>query len=87
MEIQIWAVFAMQMGAKVVLGDRPVHVTIARLWAALSVFEKTRFIWGMLITGLLPDPKEISETVESLKVSQEMPSKLSLHGNFMVCFN
>ena len=58
----------MQMGAKVVLGDRPVHVTIARLWAALSVFEKTKFIWQMLVTGLLPDSKEISETVESLKV-------------------
>ena len=56
------------MGAKVVLGDRPVHVTIARLWAALSIYEKTKFIWQMLITGLLPDPKGISETVESLKV-------------------
>lgn len=58
----------LQMGAKVVLGDRPVHVTIARLWAALSMFEKTKFIWQMLVTGLLPDSKEISETVESLKV-------------------
>ena len=56
------------MGCKIVLGDRPVHITIARLWAALSILEKTRFIWQMLITGLLPDPKEISETVESLKV-------------------
>ena len=63
------ACHGLQMGAKVVLGDRPVHVTIARLWAALSIFEKTRFIWQMLITGLLPDPKEISDTVESLKVS------------------
>ena len=60
----------MQMGAKVVLGDRPVHVTIARLWAALSLYQKTKFIWQMLVTGLLPDSKEISETVESLKVRQ-----------------
>ena len=42
-----------QVGAKVVLGDRPVRVTLARSWAALGRWERVRFLWTLLRSGLL----------------------------------
>lgn len=54
--------------AKIVLADRPVHVTIARMWAGLSGWEKMRLCWSILRDTLqLPSSEELSELVESLK--------------------
>ena len=56
-----------QVGAKVVLGDRPVRVTLARTWSALSRWNKIRFIWGLLTTGFCVSD-DLKAEVEAMKV-------------------
>ena len=34
--------------AQVILGDRPVGITVKRLWAALSLWDKVRLLWMFL---------------------------------------
>jgi hypothetical protein len=34
--------------AQVILGDRPVGITVKRLWAALSLWDKVRLLWSLL---------------------------------------
>jgi hypothetical protein len=34
--------------AQVILGDRPVGITVKRLWAALSLWDKVRLLWTFL---------------------------------------
>ena len=41
---------ATEVGAEVVLGDRAVRLTLARTWAALSTWERFRFMWQLLYT-------------------------------------
>ena len=38
-------------GARLILGDRPVRVTLARTWRALSTWERVRFAWLLLVSG------------------------------------
>lgn len=33
-----------------VLGDRAVDITLARTWAALSTWERLRFMWQLVST-------------------------------------
>jgi len=64
------------MGSNVILGDRPIHITLARCWNALSGWERLKFGWG-----LLSEPLDISEAdVERLKNSDvltELVAELS----------
>ena len=57
-----------QVGAKVVLGDRPVRVTLARSWAALGRWERVRFVWTLLRSGCFVPNEALRESVESMKV-------------------
>lgn len=43
---------ARAVGARYVLGDRPISVTMARTWAALSGWEKARLLGSLLWTGV-----------------------------------
>ena len=56
----------MQIGAKIALGDRLVSITIARTWAALSLWQKLKFIGEMLWVGLLVPGKEVNALMDSL---------------------
>lgn len=42
---------AKAVGARYVLGDRPISITMARMWAALSRWEKARLLASLLWTG------------------------------------
>jgi len=42
---------AIEVGAQVILGDRPVGLTLARTWAALSTWERCSFLWTLLYSG------------------------------------
>ena len=39
-------------GAQVVLGDRPLTITLARVWHALGLWEKVKLTGSLLWTGL-----------------------------------
>jgi len=55
---------AKKLQAAVVLGDRPVEITLKRTWANLSFYEKLKFVYTLLKESRL-DIKE--EDIESLK--------------------
>lgn len=56
------------LGANVVLGDRPVTVTLARVWGALRLWEKLKLTGMLLWTGLtLFDGSSLKKEIESLK--------------------
>jgi hypothetical protein len=46
------------------------QITLARVWAALSLYEKAKIIWGIVSLGVfLPDSKELAKLVEGMKDS------------------
>ncbi|BDA46100.1 TraB domain-containing protein [Coccomyxa sp. Obi] len=67
-EFRVALLEAQQVGAKVVLGDRPVRVTLARTWGALSRWNKIRFIWALLTTGFCVSD-DLKAEVEAMKES------------------
>jgi pheromone shutdown protein TraB len=54
------------VGARIILGDRPVSVTVARTWAALSPWDRTRFLWEMVVTGCTLDPDALARMMADL---------------------
>lgn len=56
------------VGARVVLGDRPLSITLARLWGALSLWEKWRLLSSLLWQGLaVLDKNELRKEIEKMK--------------------
>lgn len=64
------AVHYVQVEAKVLLGDRRLHITLARVWASLSSWEKAKLMWTFVHSGLTISKikKDIAEDIEKLKV-------------------
>lgn len=60
----------MQVEAKVLLGDRRLHITLARVWGSLSSWEKAKLMWMFVHSGLTVSKikKDIAEDIEKLKV-------------------
>jgi len=59
---------AQAIGAKVMLGDRNVNITLKRTWAALSPWQRVKFLFSMAYQGLrMPDPEELTSMLEQLK--------------------
>uniref|UniRef100_A0A7S0RN77 TraB domain-containing protein n=1 Tax=Pyramimonas obovata TaxID=1411642 RepID=A0A7S0RN77_9CHLO len=59
---------AADLGAHVVLGDRPVQVTLKRTWAALTVREKVKFLWEVIALGSFSmSAEDLKKMVEELK--------------------
>ena len=63
----------MQVGAKVMLGDRPVRVTLARCWAALSRWARIHFIFSLVWGGLFMGGEDLKAQVEQMKVRTASP--------------
>lgn len=59
---------ALACGAKVVLGDRDIEVTLRRTWGKMSVWNKTKFILVLIYQSLfLPKADQLNELIEKLK--------------------
>ncbi|KAH6764677.1 TraB family protein, partial [Perilla frutescens var. frutescens] len=43
---------AVKYGGKVILGDRPVQITLQRTWAAMSLWHKTKLIYSLLFLAI-----------------------------------
>ena len=64
--------------AKVVLVDRPVHVTIARMWAALSTTDNIRLLWSLLRDALRPPTKQdLASFISDLKNMESMSEAIA----------
>jgi pheromone shutdown protein TraB len=61
---------AQALGAQVVLGDRPVTITLARVWGALTSWEKFKLTGSLLWAGLtMFDSSALKKDIERLKAS------------------
>lgn len=58
---------AMSYGAKVILGDRPVDITLRRTWGKMSLWHKTKLMYYMLFQAVfLPSPEELNKMLQEL---------------------
>ncbi|KAH9318722.1 hypothetical protein KI387_020491, partial [Taxus chinensis] len=50
---------AVTYGAKVILGDRPVQITLRRTWEKMSLWYKVKFLFSIIFQAMwLPSPEE-----------------------------
>ncbi|XP_059282416.1 uncharacterized protein LOC132036169 [Lycium ferocissimum] len=58
---------AMKYGGKVILGDRPVQITLRRTWAAMPLWHKTKFLFSLLFQALfLPKPEDLNKMLKEM---------------------
>jgi pheromone shutdown protein TraB len=55
------------IGAEIVLGDRPIEITLKRAWEALTLLEKAKLVVGlaMAVAGTSKASKQVSMDVVS----------------------
>lgn len=52
-----------------VLGDRPVGVTVARMWGSLGLWDRCRLVVQLLFNGLhMPSKEEMEALLKELVV-------------------
>ncbi|KAK9817743.1 hypothetical protein WJX72_001538 [[Myrmecia] bisecta] len=67
-EFRVAVLEALEVGAKLQFGDRSLSITIARVWAALSAWQKVKLVWYLCVTGIMvPDAKELNAFMDSMK--------------------
>ncbi|KAI3465640.1 hypothetical protein Pfo_022303 [Paulownia fortunei] len=58
---------AMKYGGKVILGDRPVQITLRRTWAKMPLWHKTKLLYSLLFQAVfLPSPEDLSKTLKEM---------------------
>ncbi|CAN4104810.1 unnamed protein product [Withania somnifera] len=58
---------AMKYGGKVILGDRPVQITLRRTWAKMPLWHKTKFLFSLLFQALfLPRPEDLNKMLKEM---------------------
>ncbi|XP_038981846.1 traB domain-containing protein-like isoform X2 [Phoenix dactylifera] len=58
---------AMSYGAKVILGDRPVHITLRRTWGKMTLWHRAKFLYYILFQAIfLPDPEDLNKMLKEM---------------------
>ncbi|XP_039029525.1 traB domain-containing protein-like [Hibiscus syriacus] len=58
---------AMKYGGKVILGDRPVQVTLSRTWGKMSLWHKIKLLYSLLFQAVfLPSPDELNKMLKDM---------------------
>ncbi|KFK42865.1 hypothetical protein AALP_AA1G049100 [Arabis alpina] len=77
---------AMKYGGQVILGDRPVQITLKRTWAKMPLWHKVKFIYSFLFQAVfLPSPEDLNKMLKEMdnldmvtlviqEMSKEFPS-------------
>ncbi|KAG6466426.1 hypothetical protein ZIOFF_075782 [Zingiber officinale] len=69
----------MGYGGKIILGDRPVHITLKRTWGKMSLWARTKFLVNILFqTVFLPSTDELNKMVMKLTLDNDPTIKSSL---------
>ncbi|GMH36140.1 hypothetical protein BSKO_04008 [Bryopsis sp. KO-2023] len=63
---------AQAIDARVVLGDRPVPITIARMWSGLTSWQKVKLYWHLFTTGINPSTEEMNKLFDEWAESDAM---------------
>ncbi|KAI3895025.1 hypothetical protein MKX03_031262 [Papaver bracteatum] len=74
---------ARKYGGKVILGDRPVNITLRRTWASMTMWHKIKFIYCIVFQAIfLPSPAYLNRMLKEMEdadmltlVIQEMSKK------------
>ncbi|XP_042424010.1 traB domain-containing protein-like [Zingiber officinale] len=57
----------MGYGGKIILGDRPVHITLKRTWGKMSLWARTKFLFNILFqTVFLPSTDELNKMLKDM---------------------
>ncbi|VVA90065.1 unnamed protein product [Arabis nemorensis] len=77
---------AMKYGGQVILGDRPVQITLKRTWAKMPLWHKVKFLYSFLFQAVfLPSPEDLNRMLKEMdnldmvtlviqEMSKEFPS-------------
>ncbi|ESQ51820.1 hypothetical protein EUTSA_v10017846mg, partial [Eutrema salsugineum] len=77
---------ANKYGGKVILGDRPVQVTLTRTWAKMPLWHKVKFLYSLVSQAVfLPSPEKLEKMLKDMndvdmltlviqEMSKEFPS-------------
>uniref|UniRef100_A0A1J3IM61 TraB domain-containing protein n=1 Tax=Noccaea caerulescens TaxID=107243 RepID=A0A1J3IM61_NOCCA len=58
---------ALKYGGKVILGDRPVQITLKRTWAKMPLWHKVKFLYSFLFQAVfLPSPEELNRMLKEM---------------------
>ncbi|XP_010908929.1 uncharacterized protein [Elaeis guineensis] len=58
---------AMSYGAKVILGDRPVHITLRRTWGKMTLWHRIKFLYYILFQAIfLPSPEDLNKMLKEM---------------------
>ncbi|KAJ6819647.1 traB domain-containing protein [Iris pallida] len=58
---------AQSYGGKVMLGDRPIDVTLRRTWGSMSLWHRTKLVYYLLFQGLfLPSAEDINRLLKEM---------------------
>ncbi|PHT76479.1 hypothetical protein T459_20001 [Capsicum annuum] len=58
---------AMKYGGRVILGDRPVQITLRRTWAKMPLWHKTKFLFSLLFQAVfLPKPEDLNKMLKEM---------------------
>ncbi|XP_024990103.1 traB domain-containing protein-like [Cynara cardunculus var. scolymus] len=58
---------AMKYGGKVVLGDRPVNITLRRTWSRMPLWHKTKLMYSLMFQSIfLPSSTRLNEMLKEL---------------------
>lgn len=58
---------AMKYGGKVILGDRPVQVTLRRTWGKMPLWHKIKLLYSLLFQAVfLPSPEELNKMLKDM---------------------
>ncbi|EOA37749.1 hypothetical protein CARUB_v10012564mg [Capsella rubella] len=58
---------AIKYGGKVILGDRPVQITLKRTWAKMPLWHKVKFLYSILFQAVfLPSSEELEKMLKDM---------------------
>ncbi|CAI9299456.1 unnamed protein product [Lactuca saligna] len=58
---------AMKYGGKVILGDRPVNITLRRTWSKMPLWHKTKLMYSLMFQSIfLPSSSRLNEMLKEL---------------------
>ncbi|XP_057955649.1 uncharacterized protein LOC131149317 isoform X2 [Malania oleifera] len=58
---------AMKYGSKVILGDRPVQITLRRTWGKMPLWNKAKLLYSLLFQAVfLPSPEDLNKMLKEM---------------------
>jgi pheromone shutdown protein TraB len=70
-------IFIIKVNAAVILGDRPVQITITRLWCGLTMMQKSRIVIEFIMSALwFQSSDELSESLNNMRNDRDFMTKM-----------